>query len=31
MINEQIELFTKEKGPGDLEKLFHSGETWIVE
>ncbi len=31
MINEQIELYTKEKGPGDLKKLFNSGETWTVE
>jgi 2-oxoglutarate ferredoxin oxidoreductase subunit beta len=30
MINEQIEAATKEKGKGDLEELFHSGETWKV-
>ena len=27
----QIEKFTKEKGPGDLEKLLNSGETWVVD
>jgi 2-oxoglutarate ferredoxin oxidoreductase subunit beta len=30
MINEQIIQATKEKGKGDLEALFHSGETWEV-
>ena len=29
-VNEQIELATKEKGRGDLEALFHSGDTWEV-
>jgi 2-oxoglutarate ferredoxin oxidoreductase subunit beta len=30
MINEQIETATNEKGIGDLEKLFASGDTWEV-
>jgi hypothetical protein len=30
MINQQIEQATKEKGKGDLDSLFHSGETWKV-
>jgi 2-oxoglutarate/2-oxoacid ferredoxin oxidoreductase subunit beta len=30
LINEQIEQATSEKGAGDLDKLFHSGETWEV-
>jgi 2-oxoglutarate ferredoxin oxidoreductase subunit beta len=30
MINEQIVQATKEKGKGDLEALFNSGETWKV-
>ena len=31
MINEQIELYTKDKGVGDLDTLLNSGETWTVE
>jgi 2-oxoglutarate ferredoxin oxidoreductase subunit beta len=30
MINEQIELATSERGKGDLDKLFRSGDTWDV-
>jgi 2-oxoglutarate ferredoxin oxidoreductase subunit beta len=30
MINEQIEQATAEKGVGELDKLFHSGDTWEV-
>ena len=26
----QVRKFTEERGPGDLEKLLHSGETWVV-
>ena len=29
-LNEQIRLAREQKGPGDLEKLFNSGETWTV-
>jgi 2-oxoglutarate ferredoxin oxidoreductase subunit beta len=31
MINDQIERSKKDKGKGDLEKVFNSGETWNVE
>ena len=31
MINDQVDQAIKENGPGDLEKLFHAGETWTVE
>ncbi|HEX2474487.1 MAG TPA: 2-oxoacid:ferredoxin oxidoreductase subunit beta [Lacipirellulaceae bacterium] len=30
MINEQIEQATAERGKGDLDKLFRSGDTWDV-
>jgi 2-oxoglutarate ferredoxin oxidoreductase subunit beta len=30
MINEQIETATNERGVGDLDKLFASGDTWEV-
>jgi 2-oxoglutarate ferredoxin oxidoreductase subunit beta len=30
MINEQIERATSDRGKGDLEKLFRSGDTWDV-
>jgi 2-oxoglutarate/2-oxoacid ferredoxin oxidoreductase subunit beta len=30
MINDQIELATSERGKGDLDKLFASGDTWDV-
>jgi 2-oxoglutarate ferredoxin oxidoreductase subunit beta len=30
MINEQIEQATNEKGAGDLDKLFRTGDTWDV-
>ena len=30
MINEQIEQATSERGKGDLDKLFRSGDTWDV-
>ena len=29
LMQNQIEM-AKEKGPGDLEKLLHAGETWVV-
>ena len=29
-VNEQIRLAREEKGEGDLEKLFNSGDTWTV-
>jgi 2-oxoglutarate ferredoxin oxidoreductase subunit beta len=31
LINRQIEDARKNRGEGDLEKLFHGGETWRVE
>jgi hypothetical protein len=30
MINEQVEQAINERGVGDLDKLFSSGETWDV-
>jgi 2-oxoglutarate ferredoxin oxidoreductase subunit beta len=30
MINDQIEQATSERGKGDLDKLFASGDTWDV-
>src|SRR5919106_230325 len=30
MINEQIETAINERGPGDLDKLFRTGDTWEV-
>jgi 2-oxoglutarate ferredoxin oxidoreductase subunit beta len=30
LINEQVETARQQKGPGDLEELFHAGETWTV-
>jgi 2-oxoglutarate ferredoxin oxidoreductase subunit beta len=30
MINDQVELATAERGKGDLDKLFSSGDTWDV-
>jgi 2-oxoglutarate ferredoxin oxidoreductase subunit beta len=30
MINDQCEIAIKEKGVGDLDKLFRSGDTWEV-
>jgi 2-oxoglutarate ferredoxin oxidoreductase subunit beta len=30
LINEQIETARKERGAGNLEQLFHAGETWSV-
>ena len=30
LVNDQIEVATKEKGAGDLDALFNSGETWTV-
>lgn len=30
MINAQVEQATEKKGEGDLEALFHSGDTWEV-
>ena len=29
-VNEQIRVAREEKGEGDLEKLFNSGDTWTV-
>jgi 2-oxoglutarate ferredoxin oxidoreductase subunit beta len=31
LINEQVEEVRKAKGDGDLEKLFHTGETWTIQ
>ena len=31
MLNGQIEAAIEKKGAGNLEKLIHSGETWVVE
>ena len=31
LINEQVEEVRKAKGEGDLEKLFHTGETWTIQ
>ena len=31
LMNEQIEKARKTRGPGDLQALFNSGETWTVE
>ncbi len=31
LMNEQIELAIQQKGPGDLDKLFNAGDTWVVE
>jgi len=30
-VNQQLEAIRQQKGPGDLEELFNSGDTWIVE
>lgn len=30
-LNNQLEAAVAKKGPGDLNKLFHSGETWTVD
>jgi 2-oxoglutarate ferredoxin oxidoreductase subunit beta len=30
LVNDQITLATKEQGPGDLDRLYGSGETWTV-
>jgi hypothetical protein len=30
MVNEQISQSITERGVGDLNKLFHSGDTWQV-
>ena len=29
-LNRQVEFARQEEGEGDLEKLFHSGDTWTV-
>jgi 2-oxoglutarate ferredoxin oxidoreductase subunit beta len=29
-VNNQIEQAKTQRGPGDLQKLFSSGETWTV-
>ena len=29
-LNEQVERAKQDQGDGDLEKLFHSGDTWVV-
>ncbi|MEM6331209.1 MAG: 2-oxoacid:ferredoxin oxidoreductase subunit beta, partial [Planctomycetota bacterium] len=31
LINDQINVATQQKGIGDLDTLFHSGDTWTVE
>ncbi|PAY19620.1 2-oxoacid:ferredoxin oxidoreductase subunit beta [Rhodopirellula sp. SM50] len=30
-INAQVDLAKKTRGEGDLEKLFHAGDTWVVD
>ena len=30
-VSQQIEAAKAKSGPGDLEKLFHAGDTWVVE
>ena len=30
-LDEQVAAAVEEKGPGDLESLFNSGDTWTVE
>jgi hypothetical protein len=30
MVNEQITQAVNERGVGDLNKLFRSGDTWVV-
>ena len=30
MINDQVEQAIAERGKGDLDKLFRSGDTWDV-
>ena len=30
-LNRQLDLAVESKGPGDLNKLYHSGDTWVVE
>ena len=29
-INAQVALAKETRGEGDLEKLFHAGDTWVV-
>lgn len=31
MLNNQVAEVTRQKGPGDLETLLNSGDTWVVE
>ncbi len=31
LLEEQIETAITRSGPGDLEKLIHSGDTWVIE
>ena len=31
LVNEQVKEVIEKQGEGDLEKLFHSGDTWVVE
>jgi 2-oxoglutarate ferredoxin oxidoreductase subunit beta len=31
MMDEQIKAAVARQGPGDLEKLINSGDTWVVE
>jgi 2-oxoglutarate/2-oxoacid ferredoxin oxidoreductase subunit beta len=30
LLNDQVEVAVKERGPGDLDKLFRSADTWEV-
>ena len=30
-LNDQVAEAIRDQGPGDLDKLFHSGDTWVVE
>ena len=31
MLTEQIKTATEKMGPGNLEKLINSGDTWVIE
>jgi hypothetical protein len=31
MLSEQIKAATERMGPGNLEKLINSGDTWVIE
>jgi hypothetical protein len=31
MLKEQVEAAIEKMGPGSLEKLLHSGDTWVID